>query len=135
MNLWGRTARSPVDLSGRRILIVEDEVIVAFNMECEIIDAGGTVVGPAHTVGEALSLIDQNVDAAVLDINIAGELVWPVAERLAAVGIPLLLASANCHDSNAIAPAFAHVPCFDKPVSMHRLLCALAELTGATISG
>ena len=135
MNLWSGTARPPVDLAGRRILIVEDEVIVAFNMECEIIDAGGTVVGPAHTVSEALGLIDHDIDAAILDINIAGELVWPVAERLAAAGIPLLLASANCHDSNAVAPAFADVPCFDKPVSMHRLLGALAEMTKATISG
>ena len=135
MSFWNGTARQTVDLAGRRILIVEDEVIVAFNMECEVVDAGGTVVGPAHTVAEALSLIDQGIDAAILDINIAGELVWPVAERLAAAGIPMLLASANCHDSNAVAPAFANVPCFDKPVSMHRLLGTLAEMTRTALPG
>lgn len=115
-------------LAGRRILVVEDEVIVAFNMECEIEDAGGEVVGPAYSVAEARLLL-QNLDAAVLDININGEQIWSIAESLSAARVPFVFASANCQDPNAVPGAYAGIPCFDKPVSMTRLLATLADLT------
>lgn len=63
-------------LAGRRVLIVEDEVILAFNLECEVQDAGGEVVGPAYSVGEARQLISGGIAAAILDININGEQIW-----------------------------------------------------------
>ena len=124
--------RAPVSLDGRRVLIVEDEVIVAFNMECEVQDAGGDVVGPAHTLSEARQLLESNIDdgidVAILDINICGESVWPIARALREREIPYVLASANCGDQHAVDPAFTDVPCFDKPVSMTRLVAALAAL-------
>ena len=115
-------------LAGRRILIVEDEVIVAFNMECEIQDAGGEVVGPAYSVAEARTLLAK-IDAAVLDININGEQIWSIAETLASRGVPFVFASANCLDPNGMPGGYSKVPCFDKPVSMTRLIATLADLT------
>lgn len=116
------------NLDGRRILIVEDEVIVAFHMECEIQDAGGIVSGPAYSVAEAHVLLD-GVDAAILDININGEQIWSVADALAARHIPFVVASANCQYATVIPPDYLDVPCFDKPVSMSQLIAALATLT------
>lgn len=116
------------DLDGRRVLIVEDEVIVAFSLECAIGDAGGAIVGPAHSLAEAQQLIDEAIDVAILDINLNGEPVWPVAEALRERGIPYVLASANCNDIDLPDAAVAAVPCFDKPVPLPRLIAAVAEL-------
>lgn len=120
--------RSSASLDGCRVLIVEDEVIVAFNMECEVQDAGGEIVGPAHTLAEARALLNEPIDVAILDINICGQSVWPIAQALRDRGIPYVLASANCGDAHAVDPAFTDVPCFDKPVPMARLIAAVAAL-------
>ncbi len=130
---FGEVQRSPGSLSGRRVLIVEDEVIVAFNMECEVEDAGGVVAGPAYSVGEARLLVD-GADVAILDININGEQIWAIADILRARSIPFVFASANCQDPNAIPAKYADVPCFDKPVSMTRLIATLSDLTSAEIA-
>lgn len=122
----GLCARS--GLAGRRVLIVEDEVIVAFALECEVEDAGGEIVGPAHSLEEARGLLDQPIDVAILDINLNGELVWPVARALRDRGVPYVLASANCDDPRATDPAFADVPCFDKPVPVAHLIATIADL-------
>jgi DNA-binding response OmpR family regulator len=115
-------------LAGRRVLIVEDEVIVAFSIECEVEDAGGEIVGPAHTLAEAQRLIGEPIDVAILDINLNGETVWPIAQALRERGVPYVLASANCDDPRAIDPAFADVPRFDKPVAILDLIATVAEL-------
>jgi DNA-binding response OmpR family regulator len=124
---WGSAPGGP-GLVGRRVLIVEDEVIVAFSIECEIEDAGGEIVGPAHTLAEAERLIDEPIDVAILDINLNGERVWPIAQALRERGVPYVLASANCDDPRAIDPAYADVPCFDKPVAILDLIATVAEL-------
>jgi AmiR/NasT family two-component response regulator len=78
-------------LRDRRILVVEDEALVAMLAEDGLLDAGAGVVGPAASVGEALRLIetaaaDGGLNAAVLDINLAGEAVKPVVALLANSG-------------------------------------------------
>jgi DNA-binding response OmpR family regulator len=85
-------------LRGRRILVVEDEALIAMLIEDGLLDAGAKVVGPAATVGEAMQLIDQaasdgGLDAAVLDINLEGNAVSPVADKLAALGVPFVFAT------------------------------------------
>ena len=115
-------------LAGRRVLIVEDEVIVAFALECEVEDAGGEIIGPAHSLEEAERLLDQPIDVAILDINLNGESVWPVARALRDRGVPYVLASANCDDPRATDPVFADVPRFDKPVALPRLIATLTDL-------
>jgi CheY-like chemotaxis protein len=127
---FGRPQPGSGALDGRRVLIVEDEAIVAFSIECEVEDAGGEIVGPAHTLGEAQRLLDEPIDVAILDINLNGETVWPVARALRDRGVPYVLASANCDDPRATDPAFADVPCFDKPVPLPRLIATVADLAG-----
>ena len=85
-------------LKDKRILVVEDEALVAMLVEDALLDAGANIVGPACTVYDALRLIDEAkvngvIDAVVLDLNLAGETALPVADKLAAFGVPFLIAS------------------------------------------
>jgi CheY-like chemotaxis protein len=78
----------------RRVLVVEDEALVAMLVEDALMDAGFGVIGPAATVDEALDLIArERPDAVVLDLNLAGEVSTPVADDLAARGIPYVIAT------------------------------------------
>jgi len=85
-------------LRGRRVLVAEDEALIAMLIEDRLLDAGAKVFGPASTVDEALRLIDQaasdgGLDAAVLDINLEGDVVSPVADKLAALHVPFVFAT------------------------------------------
>jgi CheY-like chemotaxis protein len=87
----GESARA-AKLKGLRVLVVEDEALVAFQLEDMLAELGCAVIGPASRVGQALDLLGrERVDAAVLDVNVAGELVYPVADALTAQGPPLHL--------------------------------------------
>jgi DNA-binding response OmpR family regulator len=78
----------------RKVLVVEDEALVAMLVEDALLDAGFGVMGPAATVEEALALLDhERPDAVVLDLNLAGETSTPVADLLAARGIPYVIAT------------------------------------------
>lgn len=80
--------------AARKILVVEDEALVAMLVEDALLDAGFGVIGPAATVDEALALLERETpDAVVLDLNLAGETSTPVADWLAARGIPYVIAT------------------------------------------
>ena len=84
----------PEDLTGRRILVVEDDMLIALFIEEVLQDLGCTVLGPASRLDRALHLASTEVfDAAILDVTIRGGQVFPVAERLQSRGIPFALAS------------------------------------------
>lgn len=82
-------------LSGRRVLIVEDESLVAMLLETILEDMGCTPVGPASTVAEGLSMVaaDEPLDAALLDVNVAGSQVFPVAQALKDRGVPFVFST------------------------------------------
>ena len=126
-DVW--TAAQGINLAGRRVLVVEDEILVATAIECEVVGAGAEVVGPAYTLDEALELSQGRVDIAVLDINLGDHKVWPVAKTLGERGIPYVFASANAFGAQAIPEPFASAPRFDKPVRMTSMLRKLAEMT------
>ena len=118
-----------IDLSGRRILVVEDEVLVATTIECELSVAGADVVGPAYTVDEALEYATAaDIHVAILDINLLGKKVWPVAKTLHERRIPYVFASANAIGPDAIPEPFDVAPRFDKPVHIAAMLRTLAQL-------
>jgi DNA-binding NtrC family response regulator len=81
-------------LTGKRILVVEDEALIAVMVEDMLLEMGGEVVGPAATIDDALALAqEETLDAAVLDVNVRGRRIDPVAEALMARGIPVLFAT------------------------------------------
>lgn len=82
-------------LSGKRILVVEDESLVAMLIETILEDLGCTPVGPAASVDEGLAFAngDATIDAALLDVNVSGQQVFPVAEALEARGVPFIFST------------------------------------------
>jgi len=92
------------DLRGLRILVVEDEALIAMALEDILLDLGCTVVGPAASVDAALQLVDGPLDGALLDVNVKGTLIYPVAEKLAARGVPVALCSGYALTSAIPAP-------------------------------
>lgn len=109
-----------------RILIVEDEAMIAMMIEDMLIDAGYVVAGIAATCAEALDLIAQSpCDAAILDVNLAGEKSWPVADALAARGIGFAFASGG---QEARPAPHDTAPTLDKPFQFNRLCNVLTNI-------
>ena len=116
----GLTMTSP--LSGLRVLIVEDEALVAMMAEDMLSDLGCVVVDVAGTVSQGLAIAgddSRQVDTAVLDVNLGGETVYPVAEALKARGVPFIFATGYAPSS--ISRSFAHVPVLAKPYRLDAL--------------
>ncbi len=83
-------------LSGRPILIVEDEAIIALGLAAAVRDVGGTVVGPSPSVQHALTLLERNdVDAAIVDANLIDRDVTPLALELYRQDIPFVVHTAK----------------------------------------
>ena len=79
------------DLADRHILVVEDEPLLAMLVQDLIEEVGGVVVGPAGSVDEALKVLTAGeLDGAILDVNLGGEMVYPVADTLSAQGVPFV---------------------------------------------
>lgn len=109
-------------LNGLRLLVVEDEALVAMALEDMLDGMGCVVVDVAGTVsrGVALAADDRlSIDGAILDVNLGGEKVYPVAERLAARGVPFVFCTG--YGMSGIASDFAHVPTLAKPYSERQL--------------
>ena len=86
------------DLAGKRVLVVEDEWLVAMLVEDMLTDAGCVVIGPFSRVTEGLSAARvETLDIALLDVNVAGEQVFPVAHALERRGIPFLFMTGYGH--------------------------------------
>jgi CheY-like chemotaxis protein len=118
-------------LAGKDILVVEDESLIAMLLEMALQDDGCRVVGPASRVPEALDLVqNQSLDGALLDVNLAGESVLPVAEALAARGIPFLLLSGY---GDQALPDGRDWPIRSKPFEVGDVLQALAELVAQRV--
>ena len=82
-------------LAGRRVLIVEDESLVAMLLETILEDMGCTPVGPASNIDDGLAMAqaEEPLDAALLDVNVAGRQVFPVAEALRERGVPFIFST------------------------------------------
>lgn len=117
-------------LAGLRILIVEDDALVALNLQDFVESLGCTVVGPTGRLGEALALLDrEDIDGAMLDINLHGEMVYPLAEKLAERQIPMLFCSGYALTS-AVPAKFSHYKQVAKPCVEHTLRTAMHETFG-----
>ena len=123
----GQASRVPPP-HGRLVLVVEDEFLIALDLEQLLRRHGWRVLGPAATVDQALRLLrdGETPDVALLDVNLGGEPVTPVAEALRARGVPFVLASAY-GGHGPTAAALAGAPAVGKPTDERRLLAALAR--------
>jgi PAS domain S-box-containing protein len=113
---------------GRRILIVEDAVLLALELEAGLNEAGARVVGTAADVEEAMKLIEIPFDVAVLDANLNGVSVTPVAEALRARGKPFIFATG--YGDAAPAPEGFDAPVVRKPYNIAQIAAAVAEALG-----
>ena len=114
-------------LSGRRVLVMEDEMLMAWALEDLLADLGCIVVGPAARVDKALALLQaEAVDLAMLDVNLSGQRSYAVADALAAKGVPFVFLSGYTRDS---LPGCYHArPMLQKPFRPSELGDALAKL-------
>lgn len=119
------------DLAGRRILIVEDESLVAILLETILEDLECEPVGPAGTVDEGLELASNaDIDGALLDVNVAGELVFPVAAKLTERGIPFVFSTG--YGEGGLPEEWRKNITIQKPFTEAAVLEALARaMTGA----
>lgn len=115
-------------LAGYRVLIVEDEAMIAMDMAQLLGAMGAEVIGPVASVEDALALIVDaaiRIDRAVLDINLRGQQGFAVADALLARGVPFVFATG--YDTNAVPARHAAVPLIDKPIDPALLAAALAR--------
>jgi CheY-like chemotaxis protein len=113
-------------LNGLHILVVEDEAPVALQLEDMLTELGCVVVGPASRVAQAFQLLQgERVDAAVLDLNIAGELVYPVADELKNRGLPYIFATG--YGISGLTKAYRDRPVLEKPFPRRALLQAILD--------
>jgi len=116
---------------GFKVLVVEDETLLAMDLCIVLEEAGYQVVGPAATVAGALALIEASPpDACVLDLNLRGEQSSAVAQALKERSIPFLLATAYRSGTMDRHPAFDDIINVGKPLSSDALLSLLGSLLG-----
>lgn len=120
-------AKSLSALANRRVLVAEDEYLIAEEIATVLGDAGAEALGPVPRIADALRLLaaESRIDGALLDVNLGGEAVWPVVDALLARGVPVVLASG--YDASAIPATYAHLPRCQKPATGHDLASALAR--------
>lgn len=117
--------------SGCRVLLVEDEAVVAGMLQRMLAELGYTVVGPASDVHEAMAMIGGGgIDAAVLDINLDGEMSYSVADELTSRGIPFVFSTG--YGGEEMPDGYEGFPLLRKPFRRSGLGGALAGLGGAT---
>lgn len=116
---------SAPDLRGVRILVVEDEPFIAFDLKMAIEDTGAAAIGPAATVAEALDLIAaESPDGAILDVNLPDGTIGPVLDALG--GIARVVVHTGVGLPPDIRAAHPHVRVFTKPTEPAILLRHIA---------
>jgi CheY-like chemotaxis protein len=113
--------------SGPRILLVEDEMLVAGMLQGMLSDLGYVVTGPAADASEVIEILDREaVDAVVLDINLNGQMSYAIADELAARGIPFIFSTG--YEPQSLPANHAGRPVLKKPFRRSALGSALADL-------
>lgn len=117
-------------LSGRSVLVVEDQFLIAEEMRRAVENLGGRVVGPVPSVDRAMTLaMEARPDIGLLDVDLHGQDIYPVADALMQAGSPVIFTTG--FDRAALPAAYQDVPHLDKPVTAHALAAALAALSVA----
>lgn len=120
--------RDPGDLNGVKVFVVEDESLVAMQLEDMLDDLGCLVVGTAMRVSGAHRLIDSGIeiDVAILDVNIGGETVYPVAERMREAGIPIVFATG--YGRCGVEERWHDCPILQKPYTIQQIEASIDQV-------
>ncbi len=115
-------------LDGCRVLVMEDEYILAEDLRADLDYAGAVVLGPFGKLSQAMECItaEKNIDGAILDVNLGGEKVYPAADTLLERRVPVMFVT-GC-DASAIPPRFNDVARFEKPVDMAEVTKVMGKL-------
>jgi len=116
----------------KRILLVEDEAMIGMMMRELLSDYGMFVVGPCCTLNEALAEAAGDFEGAFLDLNLSGEFVYPVAERLRERNIPFAFVTG--YDGATLDRRFEGVPILQKPITRESLQLQLNTMLGAPVA-
>ena len=117
----------PADLNGLRVLVVEDEMMVSMLIEDMLSDLGCQVVGPASRLDEALELARiGGIDCAVLDVNLGGQPIFPVADLLRERGAPFAFATG--YGDAGLREVDRGTPVLQKPFRESDLARVIGEL-------
>ena len=101
-------------MTGKRILVAEDEYFIARYLVDDLRDIGADVLGPVATIADALTLIAaEPLDAAVLDVNLRGEMAYPVVDALLVRGIPVVLSTG--YSAHALPTRYKGLHTCDNP--------------------
>ncbi|QIB36305.1 response regulator [Ancylobacter pratisalsi] len=122
-------------LSGRKVLIVEDETLVAMMMEAMVEELGATVIGSKARVGEALDFIatrHHEIDIVMLDLNLGGTRCYSVASAATGHGIPFVFSTG--YQDGDIIEEWRDRPMLTKPFQLSELQGALALALGAGLN-
>lgn len=119
-----------VDSAPLRVLIAEDEFLIAMELADELQAMGAEVVAVKPTLAGARAAAQaaDRIDLAVLDIDLRGELVYPLVDELLARGIPIVFATG--YDASSIPPRYTHVECCEKPLMGTTLARAVRRAAG-----
>ena len=114
-------------LRDRRILVVEDEYLIAMSLADALENVGSVIVGPVSSVDKAIKTIEAepHIDAAVVDVNLGGVLAYPVADMLIARKIPFVFTSG--YEDNVLRERYSQVKNCPKPYLFPAMEKALAE--------
>lgn len=119
------------DIVGKRILVVEDDELVAMMVEGMLADIGCEVCGFARSVPEALEIVETlPMDIALLDVNLAGQRVFPVAEALSLKNIPFIFSSG--YGAAGVPEEYRSAPVIPKPFRLEELEAAVRQATTVT---
>ncbi|HEV7346480.1 MAG TPA: hypothetical protein VGN60_12700 [Devosia sp.] len=125
-------AQEATDLNGKRIVVVEDDFLLAADICRDLRELGATVLGPAPTPFYAAQLIGRRrIDAAVLDVRLHGTTVFEVADMLKEQGIPMVFATA--YDREALPPRFRESCLLEKPLDRKKLIAEIVIMTSRPI--
>lgn len=121
----------PASLTGLRVLVVEDEALVSMLLEDMLADHGCEVAATASQLRQAMDLVADGTlafDAAILDVNLGGEPIFPLAEKLAERGAPFIFATG--YGAGGLPESWRDRPTLQKPFSHRDVGAALAAATG-----
>ena len=114
------------ELRGMRVLVVEDEYYIAAEIKRALDQAGAVVVGPVGILEDGLELADEELDAALLDVNLHGKTSFEVAERLDRRGVPFVFLTGD--DSWAMPLRYESVARLTKPYLLSKVIEAVEHM-------